>query len=453
MKMPTKTSSVVLLLILMLSKISTQQLVSLKQLAEWKELEFEFPSPNIRENAILNNGYIPGNSVPIDVDIDYRDHAASRVFVTIPRFTIGVPITLGTVTSKYGPNGPLIQAYPDYNWHSSHGRNCDGLTSVFRVAIDECRRLWILDSGRIGDNQLCAPQIVVFDLNTDLLIHRYKFPDNVYKPGVSLFITPVVDVRDPGPLGACANTMVYIADVNGFGVIVYDYRRNVAWRTQNKYFYPNPDNGTFTIRGESFDLMDGVLGMALSRKSPVPRAFGFHHTLASTPSIASDRYLFFHSLASITENRVALNVLDNQTAWNQNPDHSPRSFVKLGSRVSQSAAQAMDKNGNLFFGLMDPIGVACWDSSKPYTRNNMRLVTQNDEKLQFASGMKVVLNRKNKEELWVLTCSLQRVMTGSISSKVVNFRVQAIQIDELLSGSECTRAGIEMGSSISFPVY
>lgn len=123
--------------------------------------------------------------------------------------------------------------------------------------------------------------------------------------------------------------MVYIADVNGFGVIVYDYRRNVAWRTQNKYFYPNPDNGTFTIRGESFDLMDGVFGMALSRKNPSPRAFGFHHIHASPSplSVGSDRYLFFHSLASTTENRVAINVLDNQTAWNQNPDFSPRSFV------------------------------------------------------------------------------------------------------------------------------
>lgn len=104
----------------------------------------------------------------------------------------------------------------------------------------------------------------------------------------------------------------------------------------------------------------------------------------------------------------------------------------------------------------------------------MRLVAQNDEKLQFASGMKVVMNRKNKEELWVLTCSfqvrykkkcgtqninrvlnsrVQRVMTGSINSNEVNFRIQAIQIDELLSGSECTRAGIAMASSISFPVY
>lgn len=145
----------------------------------------------------------------------------------------------------------------------------------------------------------------------------------------------IVDVRDPPPYGACDNTMAYIADVTGFGVLVYDYRRNVAWRTQNKYFYPNPDNGTFTIRGESFDLMDGILGMSLSRKKPIPRAFGFHHSNDVSPSIPSDRYLFFHSLASVSENRVALGVLDNQTAWNQNPDFSPRSFV-VRSRVGQS---------------------------------------------------------------------------------------------------------------------
>lgn len=77
-KMVTR-NFLVLLVTLMLSKISTQQLVSLKQLAEWKELEFEFPSSNIRENAILNNGYIPGNSVPIDVDIDYRGTKGSDI--------------------------------------------------------------------------------------------------------------------------------------------------------------------------------------------------------------------------------------------------------------------------------------------------------------------------------------------------------------------------------------
>lgn len=67
----------------------------------------------------------------------------------------------------------------------------------------------------------------------------------------------------------------------------------------------------------------------------------------------------------------------------------------------------MDKNGNLFFGLMNPIAIACWDSSKPYTRSNIHIVAQNDETLQFASGLKVVLNKKGKEELWVMTCRFQ----------------------------------------------
>lgn len=57
----------------------TQKLVSLKQLTEWNELEFEFPSRNLRENAILNNGYIPGNSVPIDLAIDYQGKKNSKV--------------------------------------------------------------------------------------------------------------------------------------------------------------------------------------------------------------------------------------------------------------------------------------------------------------------------------------------------------------------------------------
>lgn len=134
----------------------------------------------------------------------------------------------------------------------------------------------------------------------------------------------------------------------------------------------------------------------------------------------------------------------------------------------------MDSNGNLFFGLMDPIAIACWDSSKPYTSSHMRVVAQNDETLQFSSGMKVVLNKKGKEELWVLTCSFQvrngifsffysqitefnliqkRVMTGSISSREVNFRIQGIQIEDLLNGSQCTRSGVEMGSSFAFPYY
>lgn len=79
--------------------------------------------------AFTNIHYVAGHFA--DVDVDYQENLPSRIFVTIPRFTTGIPVTLGYVA---GP-GNLIQPYPSYAWHESHGRDCDGITSVFRIAV------------------------------------------------------------------------------------------------------------------------------------------------------------------------------------------------------------------------------------------------------------------------------------------------------------------------------
>lgn len=50
-----------------------------------------------------------------------------------------------------------------------------------------------MDTGKIGlatSPQLCEPQLLIFDLNTDLLIHRYIIPRSQYSEN-SLFINPV----------------------------------------------------------------------------------------------------------------------------------------------------------------------------------------------------------------------------------------------------------------------
>lgn len=109
-------------------------LKNFKVVSEWKDLEYAFPSPSLRQAAIQSGQYIPGRGVPIDVDVDYRN-SNSRIFVTIPRFTPGIPITFGVVTSAGANGGPIIQPYPNYDSQSSHGQNCDGITSVFRVAV------------------------------------------------------------------------------------------------------------------------------------------------------------------------------------------------------------------------------------------------------------------------------------------------------------------------------
>lgn len=105
---------------------------NLKTVAEWGSLDYVFPDGNSRQAAIRNGQFVRGNGVPIDVDVDYQLNAPSRIFITIPRFTTGIPVTLGYIAN--GP-GNLIQPYPNYAIQSSHGRDCDGITSVFRVAV------------------------------------------------------------------------------------------------------------------------------------------------------------------------------------------------------------------------------------------------------------------------------------------------------------------------------
>lgn len=72
---------------------------NLKVVAEWGSLDYVFPQPHLRQLAIQNGKFIRNNGVPIDVDVDYQEDLPSRIFVTVPRFTTGIPVTLGYVVS------------------------------------------------------------------------------------------------------------------------------------------------------------------------------------------------------------------------------------------------------------------------------------------------------------------------------------------------------------------
>lgn len=63
----------------------------------------------------------------------------------------------------------------------------------------------------------------------------------------------VVDVQDSN--GKCSNTFVYIGDVTGQGLVVFDLKNERSWRINNKLFYPNPEWGTFTIQGKIVHLL------------------------------------------------------------------------------------------------------------------------------------------------------------------------------------------------------
>lgn len=238
--------------------------------------------------------------------------------------------------------------------------------------------MWVMDSGVIGGKNRCPPQLLCFDLNTDKLIHRYKFPESVYTPNASLFITPVVVVKDPPPYGICRETKVYVADVLKFGIVVYDPLANDAWRVEHRFMYPDPNYGVHTIAGESFTLMDGIIGMATDRK-----------------------YLYFHPMASKTEYAVPLDFLNDKWATQQSQNGKTDPFKALGRRSSECAASVCDSRGNVYCVTFDPIELVVWNVKTAYTKKNFRKVPINKYELQFVSGMKIVRNHKGKEELWL----------------------------------------------------
>ncbi|XP_026331324.1 protein yellow-like isoform X2 [Hyposmocoma kahamanoa] len=329
---------------------------NLRMVNQWAEMEFVFPDEETKQIAMTKQHYVPGKSIPIDVDVQYRkDSLSPRIFVTTTRFSEGRPVTLGTVDEK-----GKISGYPDYSWHENQGQNCEGITSVYRTAVVD--------------------------------------------------VTP----------GDCGDTYVYVADVAAYALVVVDVARNRSWRLTHRLFYPFPTRAKVTVDGESFDLMDGVLGMALSpwRRNP-------------------DRFLYFHAFASTTENVVRTSVLKNDS-FLADPNVDPKLIrVFPDERPNQAVAEAMDRKGIMYFGLMDPPSIWCWNSATEYNQRNFHQVAEDRETLQFASGVKVINNLKRKQELWVLTSSFQRVMTESLSSNRTNFRIHAGKIPVILAKSPC----------------
>ncbi|KAK0174270.1 hypothetical protein PV327_011048, partial [Microctonus hyperodae] len=127
--------------------------------------------------------------------------------------------------------------------------------------IDECRRLWIVDVGRTAGVRVCPMKIMIFDLFTDQLVHKYEIP-HTQAFGMASLVTPIVEVGE-----TCLQSVLYIADVAEYGLVVYDLEADRSWRlnnTQGNAFGPDPDAMNITIANESFDLTDGTLGMSLS---------------------------------------------------------------------------------------------------------------------------------------------------------------------------------------------
>jgi len=55
----------------------------------------------------------------------------------------------------------------------------------------------------------------------------------------SMIVDLVVDVAP----GHCDKAYAYLSDFSGYGIVVYDWKKNDSWRIEHNYFHFDPLNG------------------------------------------------------------------------------------------------------------------------------------------------------------------------------------------------------------------
>ncbi|XP_026751192.1 protein yellow [Galleria mellonella] len=381
----------------------------------WKQVDYAWETPADRDKAIKDGTFVQYNNFPVGLA-----RWKNKLFITVPRWKNGVASSLNYVDLD-GPTDQPLKPYPSFkdNLVPDNAKmlpSNSSVISVFRVHVDPCDRLWVMDTGLAeiagSANQIVGPSIMIFDLNTDQLLHRYFLKLSDMKED-TFFANIVVDVDKD----TCDNAFAYLSDLGGYGVVVYSLKQDDSWRVSHHYFFFEPLFGSYNVAGIKFHWTDGVFSVALSE----PRENGY-------------RTAFFHAMSSTKEFCVSTELLRNYTKLDKTEAfHDFKLLGDRGDNTQSSASSYDEKTKVLFYTQVNRDGVACWNSNKPYTPENNPLVITDPKLFEFTNDIKV----DNENNLWMLSDKMPRFIYSELDVNDINFRIFSISTSEAIAGTTC----------------
>jgi len=80
-------------------------------------------------------------------------------------------------------------------------------------------------------------------------LRRVEFRPEVLRVN-SLLTNMALDSRSPpgSPCTDLDDLFIYMSDTTAPGIVVYDVRRDSAWRYSSPQMFPDPDKGVFKVR-------------------------------------------------------------------------------------------------------------------------------------------------------------------------------------------------------------
>ncbi|XP_037945802.1 major royal jelly protein 1-like [Teleopsis dalmanni] len=363
---------------------------------QWNLINWNF-LPHAPVNDV--NFYNPSNVVATGIAISH-----DRIFLATPKLFSGVPATVSFMMKTDFEESPLLQPYPDWSYSIS-GRtdfNCSDLIliSVYRMRIDSCNRLWVLDAGvsrSLEDFEVtCPPKILIFDLNTNQVLRRVDFPNEILR-GESLFTNLVID--ETTSRGAnCDDVFVYISDTVEPALIVYDSERDVTWRLTHPAMFPDPDFAQSEILNDRFILMDGVVGLTFDKKT----------SLVYFQPLATDRVF------SISKEVLRAGPI---------PRNQVLQVKLVGKKSSQGIGMAISPiDDSLIFSPITETAIATWNP----TTNTHSILAFDQDRLQFVADISTTSSESNV--IYAVSSKFQRYFLKNINPNEANCRILRIDL-------------------------
>ncbi|XP_052746229.1 L-dopachrome tautomerase yellow-f-like [Bicyclus anynana] len=403
----------ILFLIVFIQKCSCNlEVTKLREVLTWKQINYEIDGILYNRDASYKK---TTNAVYFDDDIEDREKYfvqynnvpiglevwGDKVFVTVPRRRYGIPSTLNYVW-KAPWKSPALKPYP----------GSEDLVSVYRPRIDECGRLWMVDTGLLevpGDRkQVRKPSIVIYDLKTDKRILRYELKE-----------TDLVNERTPGGLtsitvdvtkNSCNDAYAYINDLATEGMIVYSLRTNTSWRLNHPTFQHDPAALNFTVANYVINWKDGLFSIALSE-----------------PDAVGDRTAYYHPMVSNQEFSINTKFLKSGDIGNNVKLVGTRGVkTQTGSHVYHAPTKT------LFFANPAQDAILCWRVDTKMAPENVGIAVQDHTKLVYISDLKI-----KADTLWVLVNQMPKFVFSKLNTSEVNFYIHSGKVQDLLRDTPC----------------
>ncbi|XP_034940147.1 protein yellow-like [Chelonus insularis] len=362
-----------------------------REIFRWNTIDIIWPSDEIRTKILDRNEYLPENNPIAGIKFWKK-----RMFLTIPRWKHGVPVTLGvTAAEPINRNwSPKIEAYP--NWDMQTVGDCRAFQFVQSMEIDPKGRMWVLDTGRTATmtteaKSRCPPRLVILDVeNNGDVLRSFPFPEDVTPHNSSYLNDIVLDHTDGG--------YAYITDTSDRdpGIIVYSLRENKSWKIRHDSMKAQSEAVGFTVARTWVRTPTAVDGIALS------------------PVDAPERYVYYSPLSSFHLYAVLTSALKNNT------DKIDRYISDIGRKSSQTDGMMMSATGVLYFGLLADDAVGMWDMKvMPSFVTGQRIISRDHVQMQWPDTFAF----DEDGNLWCVTNSLQNFINNRVNTQTANYRV------------------------------